>query len=263
MKTWLGNGARIVVIDIETFPNLVYSWGLFKQTISPNQIARDWSLASVCWKWLGETKTHYIDCESDPLDDTTLLAKVWEVLDEADIVVGQNSKHFDIRKINARLIECGFPPPSPYRQVDTKVEAKKIAMFTSNRLEWLSEHLAETPKDKHKEFPGFELWSECLNGNPKAWSAMRRYNPTDVIATEQVYLKLRPWIEGHPNVAAWNADQTQPACPKCGEGPLQHRGSHRTVAGVYKRMHCQACGGWSRTRYTENSIRERRNLLAN
>lgn len=258
----MGSGARIVVIDIETFPNLVYTWGLYQQDVGINQIVRDWSLAAVCWKWLGEKKCHYVDCSADPLDDSALLAQIWEVLDKADIVVGQNSKHFDIRKINARLIESGFPPPSPYRQIDTKVEAKKIAMFTSNRLEWLSQHLADVPKDKHKQFPGFELWKECLAGNPQAWAAMKKYNPTDVVATEQVYIKLRAWIRGHPNIGLYLPDQTLESCPKCGSFSLNQRGTERTQSGVYRRYCCKACGGWSRGRYTQNTIRERRNALS-
>jgi predicted RNA-binding Zn-ribbon protein involved in translation (DUF1610 family) len=260
--TPLGNGARVVTIDVETFPNLVFTWGLFQQNVGINQIVRDWSIASVCWKWLDEPKTNYLDCSESPLDDSKLLEKIWEVLDQADIVVGQNSKHFDIRKINARLIEKGYKPPSPYKQIDTKVEAKRVAMFTSNRLEWLSQHLTDVPKDKHKDFPGFELWSECLNGNPKAWRAMRKYNPTDVLSTEKVYLQLRPWIEGHPNIANYSPEGKM-ACPKCGSENVQHRGTARTQVGIYRRMQCTGCGGWSRTRYTLNSVSERRQLLAN
>jgi hypothetical protein len=198
-------GPNIVTLDIETFPNLVYTWGLWKQTVGVNQIVRDWSLASICWKWLGERVTHYVDASADPRNDTDIALAAWEVLDQADIVIGQNSKHFDIRKLNARFIELGLPPPSPFKQIDTKVEAAKVAMFTSNRLEWLSAHLTDEPKDKHKAFPGFDLWSECLKGNPKAWAAMRKYNPKDVKGTEKVYLKLRPWIAQHPNVAIYTA----------------------------------------------------------
>ena len=253
---------RIVTLDIETFPNLVYTWGLFKQNIGLNQIARNWSLAACCWKWLDQKRTHYIDAEADPLDDSLILAAVWQVLDEADIVVGQNSKHFDIRKLNARFIEAGYPPPSPYKQIDTKVEAVKVAMFTSNKLEWLAEHLSDIPKDKHDEFPGFTLWSECLAGNPRAWAAMRKYNPTDVRSTEQVYLRLRPWIVGHPNVAVL-ADDGHRHCPHCGGTHLHQRGYTTTQTGVYPRYSCLGCGAWSRGRYTLNTLAQRRNLLSN
>jgi hypothetical protein len=253
---------KIVTLDIETFPNLVFTWGLFKQMVGVNQIVRDWSIASICWKWMGEKQTQYVDCSADPTDDRELLDHAWHVLDEADIVIGQNSKHFDIRKLNARFIEAGMPPPSPYKQVDTKVEAAKVAMFTSNRLEWLAAHLTDVPKDKHKAFPGFDLWAECLKGNPKAWAAMRKYNPRDVIATEKLYLRLRPWIAQHPNVAILN-DDGKVRCPKCGSHKVEKRGVATTQVGIYTRYHCNACGGWSRGRYTENTLEQRRVLLAN
>jgi hypothetical protein len=63
-------GPNIVTLDIETFPNLVYTWGLWKQTVGVNQIVRDWSLASICWKWLGDRATHYVDASADPRNDT-------------------------------------------------------------------------------------------------------------------------------------------------------------------------------------------------
>lgn len=253
---------RIVTLDIETFPNLVFTWGLFKQMVGVNQIVRDWSLASMCWKWLGDKQTHYIDCEADPTNDSLILDQCWAVLDNADIVIGQNSKHFDIRKLNARFIEAGMKPPSPYKQVDTKVEAAKVAMFTSNRLEWLAAHLTDVPKDKHKDFPGFDLWAECLKGNPKAWAAMRKYNPRDVVATEKLYLKLRPWIVGHPNVAA-TIEDGQMHCPKCGSHKVESRGYYTTQGGKYSRYRCKACGGWSRSRCTLTSKEQRAVLLAN
>lgn len=255
-------GPKIVTLDIETFPNLVYTWGLWKQNIGVNQIVRDWSLASMCWKWYGEKTTHYIDCEKDPADDTEVVMAAWKVLDEADIVIGQNSKHFDIRKLMARFIELGLKPPSPFKQIDTKVEAAKVAMFTSNRLEWLAAHLTDVPKDKHKDFPGFELWSECLKGNPKAWAAMRKYNPRDVIATERVYERLRPYIEGHPNIAVHDDDETT-RCPRCNSTRLQQRGYATTQVGRYPRFQCMNCGGWSRGRYTTNTKGKRQSLLAN
>lgn len=255
---------KIVTLDIETFPNLVFTWGLFKQMVGVNQIVRDWSIASICWKWLGDKQTHYVDCERNPLDDRDLLDRAWAVLDNADIVIGQNSKHFDIRKLNARFIEAGMRPPSPYKQIDTKVEATKVAMFTSNRLEWLAAHLTNVPKDKHKAFPGFDLWAECLKGNPKAWAAMRKYNPRDVRATEKLYLRLRPWIVGHPNVTIDNADSAgRIACPKCGSWKVHRRGVTTTNVGVYARYRCSSCGGWSRGRYTENTLEQRRVLLSN
>ena len=66
-------------------------------------------------------------------DDKPLLKGIRDLLDEADIVIAQNGKSFDVRKVNARLIQHGFQPPSPYRVVDTMLVAKKYFAFTSRR----------------------------------------------------------------------------------------------------------------------------------
>ena len=43
------------------------------------------------WKWMDEKKPHYADCSANPLDDSDLLEIIHQVLDQVDIVVGQNS----------------------------------------------------------------------------------------------------------------------------------------------------------------------------
>lgn len=254
-------GPKIITLDIETMPMEAWVWGLFDQTIGLDQIKEEWSIASFCWKELGKDKIHYHACSpSAPRDDTAILGKLWQVLDEADLVIGQNVKKFDIRKINARLIVEGYGPPRPYKLVDTMLEARRVAAFTSNRLAWLSKYLSSLEKDKHQDFPGFDLWKECLKGNRKAWASMKKYNPIDVIATEKVYLKLRPWMPEHPNMGLF-VDSDKRVCPKCGSTDMQARGHATTQIGVYPRFQCMACGGWSRGRFMMNSKEERQRLL--
>jgi hypothetical protein len=260
------NAARIVTLDIETSPILAYVWGLFKQFVGLNQIVSDWSIISFSYKWLDKHKVHHFNTGGKGIgevrNDRQLLLLLWEVLDKADIVVAQNGVKFDVKKINARFIELGLPPPTPYKVVDTMLQAKAIAAFTSNKLAWLSEILTDQPKSRHEKFPGFELWTECLADNPEAWEEMRLYNDQDIRATERVYLMLRPYMVGHPNVAAYNAN-TDMQCPKCSSTNLQRRGLALTQAGQYQRYRCGGCGGWARTRYTENPIEKRRSLLMN
>lgn len=257
---------KIVTLDIETSPIIAYVWSLWKVNVGLNQIIEDWSILSFCYKWLGQKQVHYHDCRgqgADVRNDAHLLLKLHKVLDEADIIVAQNGKKFDMRKINARFLVAGLPPPSPYKVVDTMLEAKNVAAFTSNRLEWLSSVLTDEPKSKHAKFPGFELWTECLRDNPLAWKEMEKYNIVDVRATEKLYLRLRPYIQGHPNIGNYRDDDEAVSCPKCGSHKVQKRGKARTQSGVYDRYQCTDCGGWSRSRYTLNSKGKRKALLAN
>jgi RNase_H superfamily len=255
---------KIITLDIETSPIQAFTWGLWKQNIGLNQIIKDWSILAYAAKTLGERKVRYMDVadQDDLYDDSLMLHGLWAELDAADIVITQNGKHFDHRKINARLVSMGLPPPSPYKIVDTKIEAAKLAMFTSNKLEWLAAVLTDAPKDAHTAFPGFTLWRECLNGNPKAWAVMRKYNPKDVIATEKLYLRLRPYIVGHPNVTVYDEDETM-RCPRCASPKLEKRGFMTTQVGQYQRYSCKGCGGWARSRYTVNTLEKRQSLLSN
>lgn len=260
------DGARIVTLDIETAPLESYHWGIWEQNINLEMIREDWTILAFCAKWLDSQKVIYQDTGgrgvSKVRDDKKLLHSLWDILDEADVVVTQNGRQFDIKRINARLIQAGFKPYSPIKVVDTKVAAKRHFAFTSNKLAWLSSKLARTRKDEHKKFPGFDLWAECLKDNRAAWAEMRHYNTLDVLATEQVYLALRPWIVGHPNLANYT-DVEEEACPKCGSYKVQRRGHERTQSGLYARLQCQTCGGWSRSRYTANTTAKRKILLSN
>jgi predicted RNA-binding Zn-ribbon protein involved in translation (DUF1610 family) len=195
-------------------------------------------------------------------DDKALLRDLWNILDRADVVVTQNGQSFDVKKINARLLMQGFRPYSPIKIIDTKIVAKRHFSFTSNRLKWMSEHLTDTPKDDHKKFPGFELWAECLRDNSTAWAEMKKYNCRDTLATEKLYLKMRPWIVGHPNVAVYSSSEDV-QCPKCGSHEVQMRGRAFTQSGEYHRFQCKGCGGWARSRYTLNTTEKRHALLSN
>jgi hypothetical protein len=255
-------GPRIVTLDIETSPIVAYVWSLWKQNVGLNQIVQDWSILSVSYKWLNEKRAYYYDVsgQADIRDDRAMLEVIWDILDEADIVVAQNGIAFDVKKIMARFIQAGMEPPSPFKVVDTMVEAKNIARFTSNRLAWLSDVLTDTPKSEHKKFPGFELWTECLADNPAAWKEMRKYNIRDVEATEKVYLRLRPYIKGHPNVNSYD-DSTELRCGHCGSTQVARRGYQYTQVGKYSRFKCDSCGAWGRGGYTENTLAKRKSLL--
>lgn len=255
--------AKIGVIDIETAPLVASAWGLFDQNIGLNQIEREWTILSFAFKPLGSKKITYKDNskQDDPRDDSHLLPDLWNILNDYDFLVAQNGKRFDLRKIRARLILAGFVPPSPVKVLDTMLMARQVAAFTSNKLEWLADKLSNVPKSKHKEFPGFELWSECLKGNPRAWRAMKRYNIPDITSCEEVYLKLRPWYEGHPNVAVY-AEGSVTACPRCASEDIEQDGYVFTNVGKYERFRCGSCGGWSRGRYTRNTLAQRKAILS-
>lgn len=234
---------RVLLYDIETRPLEVYTWGIYEQNVAPNQIVKDTHLLSWAAKWLGEKCVMYMDQRKakDISNDKTIVQGLWDLLDEADIVITQNGISFDQKRVYARFIYHGMTPPSPSKHIDTKRIAKKNFGFTSNGLAYLSENLGDVKKSEHGKFPGMDLWRECLRGNLAAWREMEKYNKRDVLALEAVYNRLRVW-DTSISVAA-NRD----GCRNCGSHKLQARGYELTAGGKQQRYQCQDCGSWMKS----------------
>jgi len=243
--------AKILIIDIETAPNIAYVWGAWKQNIGYNQWKQKAHIMSFAAKWLGEDEIIYK--ENRKGNDKAIVKAMFRLLDEADIAIAHNGRKFDFPTIIGRGLVHGFTPPSPYHVVDTLETARREFRFTNNSLAVLTEDLGITKKGGHKKFPGFELWLECLRGNDEAWQEMEEYNIQDVMALEELYLRLLPFMKNHPNVVRHSEEGV--FCPKCGSDNIQWRGYYYTRAGLcYRRFVCKDCGGWGKTRYSEKDI---------
>lgn len=242
---------KILIFDIETAPLKGYFWRLWKENIGYNQLIDEWYMLTWAAKWLGEEEVIYdsVHLHGDHTDDTPILASLHALLDEADVVVAHNGNRFDIPKVNARFIQKGILPPSPYKRIDTFQTAKRQFAFTSNRLDAIAQYLGIGTK---VQTGGFGLWERCLNGELDAFEDMVDYNIQDVRLLEEVYLKMRPWMPNHPNFG--NFTDEEHVCPKCGSHDLQRRGYSHTQVGKYQRYQCNSCGGWSKGRFT---VRER------
>lgn len=238
------HGPRILMLDIETFPILAHVWEAYESNAL--DIVRHSVIACFSAKWRGgehitKALPDYKGYKAGSEDDRRIVAELRDLLDEADIVVWQNGKKFDRRKINARIIKHELPPPSPYQQVDTLTEARKHFGFPIRKLDAMGEYLGIGRKE---HTGGYILWQKCMKGDAAAWKLMKRYNAQDVTLLERLYERFLPWISSHPNRGAYTGIAS---CPKCGSTKLQARGRQRAVTRTYQRFQCQSCGGWCRS----------------
>lgn len=250
---------RMLVFDIENTPMLSWTWDYWQTNVI--DVEQEWYMLCYAYAWydlrtdsigdIGFTSIYQDpNFKPDKPDDSFVVTKLWDLLDEADIVIGQNSKSFDVKKFNSRAVIHGMTPPSPFRQVDTKTAASDIGRFGSNSLKHLARMLGITLKDTNR---GFDLWRECMAGDAKAWEEMEHYNMTDVKATAELYSRLRPWMTSrqHPNLGLYITAEGK-VCTNCGnkekdEGGkgFQYRGYHYTNASKFPQVRCNNCGGYS------------------
>lgn len=233
-------GARILVVDIETSPNIVLAWDsqLRYGNIGPHQIQEPTRMLCFAAKWVGEDETFIFSEWGDGRD--LMLAAAWDLLHEADIVVHFNGKSFDTPHLNRELAEAGLLPPSPFKQVDLCHVARKMFRFPSNKLDYVSQAL---DLDGKMETGGFGLWVRVLEGDREAQNRMADYNERDTVLTEELFERLRPWIPNLPNLNIYSGDD---ACPGCGSSNVTQDGWAYTPLSKFKRYVCQDCGLWSR-----------------
>jgi hypothetical protein len=236
-------GARVLVYDIETSPNLGHVWAKWRTNVIA--FDRQWFILSFAYKWLGEKRTHVLALpdfdlyDTDPHNDRELVARLHELFCEADVTVTHNGKGFDNKKANTRMLVHGMDPPPPRKEIDTLQIARRQFGFTSNRLGDLCQLLGLPNK---ADSGGFETWMGCLNGDPKAWAKMKKYNKQDIPTLEALYLRFRPWMANHPNLNVYG-DRPH-SCPRCGHNRLQARGYRVAGVTMRRRFQCKKCRGY-------------------
>lgn len=227
---------NVLYADIETSPNIVYTWGIYEQNAL--KVIKPRGIISCAYKWNDEP-TEVISL-LETKTEKKLVLFLHKLLDIADIVIAQNGDAFDIKRLNSAFIKYRLGPPSPYKTIDTLKVARSVFGFNSNKLDNLGEELDEGRKIKHR---GFEMWEACMVGDRQAWKDMKRYNKQDVDLLARIYKRFRPWIKNHPNYSAYMRDMV---CPNCGSWNLRKSTDVVNSISIYTRYQCRECHAWSK-----------------
>lgn len=234
----------ICLWDLETSGAVVSTWNLYPDSIPHQNILQDWYIICGAWKFLGKKPTKAVSVLQDPerfatdhRDDYHVVKTLRDVLENVDILVGHNGDRFDLRMFNARLIYHKLPPLPKIITIDTLKEAKKVAKFTSNRLDYLGDFLGSGGKQNTS--PG--LWLRAQSGDKGAIREMVKYNKTDVEILEELYLRLRPYMKTHPNLSP----PEERSCPRCGSThTIVNKIRTRASGSRYRTYQCRSCGGY-------------------
>ena len=229
---------KILLLDIETAPNVAHVWGLWQQNVGLPQIIEAGYVMCYAAKWHQEKVTYFASVVNG---ERKMLAGVHKLMGDADAIVHYNGARFDIPTLNREFIISGFRPPSPAKNIDLLKVARNKFKFASNKLDYVAKVLGVEQKLKNR---GHQLWIDCMAGKNDAWEEMKRYNIQDVNILEQVYEKMLPWIGNHPNVSVY--DDHPGTCPNCGSSHLNRRGTAVAHLLKYHRYQCKGCGKWVR-----------------
>ena len=259
---------KILIFDLENAPTKAAVWGMWKQNINLAAITEEWYMLSWSAKWLFDTET-YSDVltpeESKEGTDKRIMESLWEFIDHADILIGHNINGFDVQKMNTRFVLNNIMPPSPYQTIDTLYAARKNFAFTSNKLDYLCKQFGVSQKADNG---GMDRWMGCMDGNPNDLLEMEKYNRQDIVASEELYLAMRPYIKSHPNVALY-MDSDEPLCRICGSKSIKwlydEKGDPKfyyTSVNKYHVYQCSDCHGHGRTAHSYYKGKDRSHITS-
>lgn len=247
---------KILLFDIECSLAKAYTYGLYDQNISIANVFEHPRMIAFTAKWLGQKKVFAFSEYHQSRKE--MLEAIHTLMDEADVVVGWNSRGFDVKWCNAEFLVEKMTPPSPFKQIDLMQETKRNARFLSNKLDYISERLLG---DNKIDYNMARMWIKVDNPNTseadrkREWDAMIRYAKKDTVLLEPLFNELRPWLKmPHP------VSQGDDKCRNCGSLDLEKRGRTATLNGTYQQYKCKVCGAWSRgsARISSTNLRDAR-----
>lgn len=240
------NGTKILHLDIETAPNVVFAWRAgWGLTISAENIIEERYVLgfSAIWEHERDSKVQHVFVHQTPEfkknihDDAGVIRAMWQLIDEADVIVVHNGAKFDIPWFNTRALLLGLTPPSYYKVFDTLKTAKKVFYFNSNKLDYINKMLGY----EGKTAMSFNDWKAAWYGDLMALDKMAAYCDGDVLRLREVYRKIRSWDKKHPSLGAASESEV-PVCNTCQSTHVQRRGTYQTSAGIFQRYVCADCG---------------------
>lgn len=260
-KSPVNHKAKILISDIETSFIKFYGFSPYNKYVHQDNLIEDWLLLTTSSKWLFEEETFDFKLSKEELlsrDDRRITEEMWKLLDNADIVVFYNGKKFDQKKLNAKFLQYRLGLPSPYVLVDPYLTVKDKFSLTYSGLDAVCNLLGIEGKLQNEK----GLWHKVMGGDEEALERMLIYNIQDIKILEKVYLELRPYMNNHPNLGLYIADDVA-SCPTCGSENLDWnlKTDYITSVNRYTAFKCKCCGALGRSRSPLKL--DRKNLTVN
>lgn len=234
------NELNFLFIDTELALSLYYAYYSKKpQFLRASQIKARKFMPCAAWQWRHLTAPESA-CTLDNdkafrknyKNDYHVAKKLFQAMEQADVIIGHNLDGFDMKEINRAFILHGLGVLPEIKTIDTLKIARKYFAFEGNSLR----DLAALFELKNKfEQPD---WQAVAEGCPKATRYAEKYCKQDVKVLIAVFQRLAPFIRRFPAVKE-NVRPT--ACFCCGSKRLKNHGTRFDGAKFYVDIRCQEC----------------------
>ncbi len=203
------------------------------------------TILCIGYKWEGEKKVYVptiLDDARNMLDDMPLVRDFADEFAKADYVVTWYGKRYDVPMIETKLLKHRLPPLAPKYHLDLWEAARSKFKLHSNRLQAFEKFLG-TPDQKTDI--DFDSWLKAAHGDKAAIAEVSDHCRKDVLVLEQVFDRMRPWLDKEPPRALFTGQSD--GCPACGSLHVERRGYKVAATRLYKQLRCLSCNKWFRS----------------
>lgn len=227
---------KVLVYDIETSLIEGLLWWTGKQYVGHNQLRTEPKIITISYKWVGDETVYILNWDQETQCDKEMMKEFIKVYNEADMIIGQNNDKFDNRFVNARAMKHNLDINVYIKSFDIMKQTKRLFRLPSYSMDYITKYLGIQGKMGHA---GRKMWEDIQYGTKKeakaALKMMSDYNVQDVIATEEMYTKLRKYM-GHVTHLGVLSGESKTSCPSCGSNKIELIKTTVTSTGVIRRI---------------------------
>ena len=227
-----------MVYDIETSQVRADLWWTGKQFVGHKALVDgpegETRIISISWKYVGEDEVYALTWDDGC--DKEMMQEFMAYYNRCDMVIGQNNNSFDNKLCKTRAAKHGLFVNRFVKSFDIYRKAKQVFRLPSFSMAYMAKFFGLTLKQSHE---GIVMWKMIQYGTPdqkaEYLKKMVTYNIGDIVTTEELYMKMRPYLSGVTHIGVAQGEERW-TCPMTGSDNVELYNTIYTEAGTVQRI---------------------------
>ncbi len=243
------NTTRVLFFDLETKPLQAWVWSPGKQYVGHKSLVEgydQYGIICIGYAWNDGKPAKCIDWGYGEQSTERVVEEFDKIAKTADLIVGKNSKRFDVPMLNSCRMLAGLPglPDWALSHDDLEQQMRKYFRLPSQSLDYISKHLGLGGKDKMEMQDWIDICLENENGQAKL-KKMVKYCKKDVEDTRTLWTKLSEHFDSKFNNARFRDLGMACKHADCGSVNIALNGTRMSGGSKYQTYTCSDCGRYA------------------
>lgn len=193
-KKAVKNGMRVLHLDIETSLGTFCGFQIGSRVnISYKQILTAPQVMCVQYKWEGDKKANYLEWDKvrertvydSGFDNSKLLKEISKLIQQSDIICGQNNDNFDMKMLQDGLVNNNLPAFDYEVTLDILKMSRKVFRPLSHKLDSRAKKYGYEGKIEMD----LEDWKDVTFNDKPISAKMGPYGCKDVIEEQKIFYR--------------------------------------------------------------------------